>query len=184
MPPVFPHLTKIMLPYLLYHTPGKITGLFSPSYNSIYMDENTSSARNLGAVAKYLQVVLFAVLLLYLGRSLFIPLFFGLLVALLLYPVSHWLEKKHWPRSLAIALLLSLVVLVFLALIVLLVMEMNTFIRDIPKISQRLAQLADTFQNWIERNYGMARDTQAGWIDKMMSDAGNNLSSTLRGLLN
>ena len=151
---------------------------------TIYMAENTSSARNLSSVAKYLQIVLFAVLLLYLGRSLFIPLFFGLLVALLLYPLSHWLEKKHWSRSLAIAFLLSLVVLVFLALIGLLGMEMNTFIRDIPKISQRLAQLADGLQNWIERKYGMNRDIQAGWVDKMMADAGSNLSSTLRGLLN
>ncbi|HLZ85579.1 MAG TPA: AI-2E family transporter [Puia sp.] len=148
------------------------------------MAENNSSAGNPGAIAKYLQIVLFTVVLLYLGRSLFIPLFFGLLAALLLYPVSHWLERRHWPRSLAISLLLSLLVLVFLALIGLLGMEMNTFIRDIPKISHRLAQLADTIQNWIERTYGMARDTQAGWIDKMMADAGNSVSATLRSLLN
>ncbi len=148
------------------------------------MNEYSSSNRNLNAVAKYLQIVLFTFVLLYLGRSLFIPLFFGLLVALLLYPVCHWLEKKHWRRSLSIGLLLSLVILVFLSLIGLLGFEMNTFVRDIPRVSQRLAQLADTLQNWIELNYGMARDTQAGWIDKMMADAGNNLSSTLRGLLN
>jgi len=148
------------------------------------MDENSSNNRNLSSLVKYLQVVLFTVVMLYLGKPLFIPLFFGLLVALLLYPVCHWLEKKHWPRSLSIGLLLTLVVLAFLTLIGLLGMEMNTFVQDIPKISQRLAQIADTFQNWIERSYGMTRDTQSRWIDKMLVDTGRNLSSTLRGLLN
>src|SRR5665213_1176353 len=148
------------------------------------MTEYSSSNRNLNSIAKYLQVVLFTVVLLYLGRSLFIPLFFGLLVALLLYPVCHWLEKKHWRRSLSIGVLLSLVVLVFLSLIGLLGFEMNTFVRDIPRVSQRLAQLADTLQSWVEHTYGMGRETQAGWVDKMLANTSSNLSSTLRGIFN
>jgi len=148
------------------------------------MTEYSSSNRNLNSIAKYLQVVLFTVVLLYLGRSLFIPLFFGLLVALLLYPVCHWLEKKHWRRSLSIGVLLSLVVLVFLSLIGLLGFEMNTFVRDIPRVSQRLAQLADTLQSWVEHTYGMGRETQASWVDKMLANTSSNLSSTLRGIFN
>jgi len=148
------------------------------------MVEYSSKNQNLTSIVKYLQVVLFTIILLYVGRSLFTPLFFGLLVALLLYPLCHWLEKKHWPRSLAIGLLLSLIVLVFLILISLLVIEMNTFIQDIPQISIKLTLLADNFQNWIEQTYGMARNTQSGWIDKIISNTVNNLTAIIMGLLN
>ncbi|MBK8820710.1 MAG: hypothetical protein IPN49_17110 [Saprospiraceae bacterium] len=38
---------------------------------------------------------------LYMGRTLFIPLSFAVLISFLLFPVSSWMENKGMPRVLA-----------------------------------------------------------------------------------
>ena len=83
---------------------------------------------SLSVAVKYLQATLILVLLLYFGRVLFIPLFFGLLLAVVMYPVCRWLESKGWPRSFAITILIIIVVLLFGTLLWMLGYEMNLFI--------------------------------------------------------
>ena len=39
---------------------------------------------------KYLQVILFSAVILYFGKALFIPLFFELLFAIVMYPICKW----------------------------------------------------------------------------------------------
>ena len=42
--------------------------------------------------------VLMSIIILYLGRALFVPLAFGLLISFILYPISAWLERKGFTR--------------------------------------------------------------------------------------
>ncbi len=59
-------------------------------------------------------------LLLHLGAILFVPMLFGLLIAFVMYPICLWLENQRIPRYLAIALCLSLILILFSLLIFLL----------------------------------------------------------------
>lgn len=103
---------------------------------------------------------------------------------MLLYPPCRWLEQKGWPKSLSVAALLTIVVILFLGVIGLLGMELNIFMKDLPKVSGRLARIGDSLQQWIEQKYKLPRDTQAGWIDKTVADTSNNLRSLLGTILN
>lgn len=143
-----------------------------------------SSINGAGLVARWFEIVLFGALILYLGRSLFVPLLFGLLVALLLFPPCRWLERKGWSRAMAVTLLLLLIVLLFLGVVFLLGIELDVFIRQIPTVARRLAALAGRLQDWLELKYRVSRDTQAGWIGRMVNEAGQNLAATLAGMLN
>jgi len=143
-----------------------------------------SSSHGLRSIAYWLQTILFGALILYLGRSLFVPLLFGLLVALLLFPPCRWLERRGWSRAAAISVLLVLIILLFLGVVFLLGIELDVFVRQIPTVARRLAALAGRIQDWLEFKYRVSRDTQAGWTGRMVNEAGQNLAAILGGLLN
>jgi predicted PurR-regulated permease PerM len=60
------------------------------------------------SVSQTLFQIVFGGAILYFGRALFIPLSYGLFIALLLYPVCRWLEQKKVSRPLSILLSLGL----------------------------------------------------------------------------
>ena len=78
-------------------------------------------------------------ILLYLGRSLFIPLSFALLISFVLHPVCHWLERKGVGRLWAIIIALVLLVAVFAAVVALLVSQFMRFTHDWPLLQTKLS---------------------------------------------
>lgn len=80
-------------------------------------------------------LIAFAVLvILYLGRNVFIPLFYSLLVSLVLYPMVAGMERKGVPRWLAIGIGLLLVGVLFGALVGVLLWQVNTFLGQLPQL--------------------------------------------------
>ena len=142
------------------------------------------NAGSLSAVVKYLQATFIILFLLYFGKTLFIPLFFGLLLAIVLYPVCKWFERKLWPRSLIIAVLLALVSLVFTTLLWMLGYEMNLFIKDIPRVVDKLSQFTPHLRKWMEGTLGVQQTMQDNWLDKMGANAVNGISGYFAGALN
>jgi len=138
----------------------------------------------LSSFAKYLQVIFIALVLLYFGKTLFVPLLFGLLVALVTYPVCKWLERQHCRRSLAITAIIFFVIALFLILLLLLGYELNIFLRDIPQIADKLKIYAPGIQDWLNSNAGIGSDTQSNWVNKIMTDMQNGLSGSLKLLFN
>lgn len=82
-----------------------------------------------GSYLNYLLITLTSVLLMYFGRALFIPLSFGLLIALVLYPFCAWLEGHKCPRSIAIFISLTIVIILFVAIVWVLFWQLN-FLKD------------------------------------------------------
>ncbi|MBX3239368.1 MAG: AI-2E family transporter [Chitinophagaceae bacterium] len=130
-------------------------------------------------VLRYLQIIFFAGLLLYLGRSLFIPLFFGLLIAIVMYPVARWLEKKGFNKSIAIALCLLVVATLFAALIYLLIWQINVFRNESGVLLVKLEAVLKQLQIWINENTGISVNI----IDNWESGIGSSLGGLLKGVL-
>ena len=148
------------------------------------MQKENISAQPLSTMVKYLQATFILVLLLYFGKTLFIPLFFGLLVALVTYPVCKWLEAKSWPRSFAISILIIFIVLLFGTLLWMLGYEMNLFIKDIPTITERLSYFSPHIKKWVEVTLGIQQSTQEIWLDKMAHNIENGITTYLKGAFN
>src|SRR5689334_17774221 len=87
---------------------------------------------------RYLQLVCLLTVILYFGATLFIPMSYGLFIAIVLLPTCKWLEKKGWPRSLAIAASLSIIVFLSAALVILVVLELQSFRKELPAIINKL----------------------------------------------
>jgi len=133
---------------------------------------------------RWLQIVFISVLLLYFGKSLFIPLSFGLLIAFIAYPLCKWLENRHWPRSLAIGLIILVILILFLPLLGLLGYELNILLRDLPRIRTKVGGYSPGIQIWLKETWGIGTDTQSAWINKIISEIQNGLGSSLKLVLN
>ena len=94
------------------------------------MEIRTSQRRSL---LELLLIVIGVLLLLHLGAPVLIPLFYSLLVALVLYPLVAKLESRGVPRWLAITLGLLLVAVLAGALLMLLIHQINAFIAQLPR---------------------------------------------------
>jgi len=133
---------------------------------------------------KYLQVIFISLVLLYFGRTLFIPLLFGLLLAFITYPICKWFEKKRWPRSLAITVVMFLIVILFSMVLMLLGYEVKIFLHDIPQITEKLRTYSPAIHNWLFDNIGIGSATQSDWLEKIILDMQNGLSGFLKSLFN
>ncbi len=106
----------------------------------------TSGTRTL---AEWLVITLGFIVLLYLGSTIFIPLFYSLLVALVLYPLVARLERRGAPLWLAITVGLSLVAVLAGALLLLLVYQFNSFIARLPELTRASASDPIGFLGWL-----------------------------------
>ncbi|HEX3080445.1 MAG TPA: AI-2E family transporter [Puia sp.] len=129
---------------------------------------------------KYLQALFIVLIVLYFGRSLFIPLTFGLVLALIMYPVCRKLEDRKWPRSAAIFLVISIVFVLFIALLCLLGYELNIFLHDVPRIKEKLLSYSPGIQNWLQNTIGINEGDQSDWLDKLMLNIQDGLGSLLK----
>ena len=77
---------------------------------------------------RWLQYIVYGALLLYFGRDILIPLSFAALISFVLYPACAWLERKGIGRLTAIILSVAIIVLLGLLVIVLLIIELLSFI--------------------------------------------------------
>lgn len=121
----------------------------------------------------YLQGLFFLLPILYFGSPLFIPMFYGLLIAIIMYPVCKWLEARHIARSIAITISLSIVIALFIALLLLLGWQVRLFKADMPEISARLYPIAQNIQEWVKDHTSFTIDMQNKWLrDTAYSSAG------------
>ena len=145
---------------------------------------NTNIQQGNKSVLPYLQMVVFTSLILYFGKTLFIPASFGLLVAIVMFPVCKWLEQRRWPRMLAISLALSVVIAIFSILIWLLSLELTYLVHDIPALIRKLAGMSPGIKQWIYENLSIPLTVQDEWLEKMGANLQNGFGQVLQGVFN
>lgn len=143
------------------------------------MDTYRLTSRSFG---KLLQAIVFLLVILYFGRTLFIPMCYGLLIAIVLYPICKWLEQKGWPRSLAITVGLLIVAILFAALLTLLIIQLHVFWKDFPALLAKLKPALLQLQASIA-SLGISTPAQDQWWQQTLQQAGNNMGSFIKGTL-
>jgi predicted PurR-regulated permease PerM len=133
---------------------------------------------------KYLQVIIYSSIILYFGKTLFIPLFFGLLIAIVMYPVCKWLEAKGWSKTLAITACLFVVTILFTALLAILVWQINVFSKDAPAVLNKLEATLQEVQNGLNKYMGAVDNPENNWTGKFSDNIGGILKATLQTTVN
>ena len=143
-----------------------------------------SSSRNITSSLKYIQAVVFCAVALYFGKTLFIPLFMGLLIAMIMYPAAKSLEKRGMARTLSVTVCITIVVVLFMALIGLLYWQMRTFVQDWPLVAGKIEASFRQMQTWLESNFGLTMAVQDGWLHSQAGNLTGMLGSAITGTLN
>jgi predicted PurR-regulated permease PerM len=134
--------------------------------------------------AKFLQTIFFSALILYFAKTLFIPLFFGLLIAMVMYPICKWLEERKWQKSIAILTCLLIVTILFVAILILLVWQINLFSKDAPLILHKIEVEIVELKAWIVSHFGLTSNTESNWREKMANSLGNIINTTFQTTIN
>ncbi|WP_462237584.1 AI-2E family transporter [Ferruginibacter sp.] len=136
------------------------------------------------SLLKYLQIIIFSALLLYFGKILFIPLFFGLLIAIVMHPICKWFEKHGWSKAFAITACLFIVTLLFAALLAILVWQLKVFSKDAPQIILKLEETLQGLQAWLAENIEGSEGLQNNGVEKFTGSIAAILQSTFETTVN
>ncbi|MEJ8757307.1 AI-2E family transporter [Pontibacter sp. H259] len=132
---------------------------------------------------KLLQYTVLLGIVLYVGRTLFVPLSFALLISFVLYPVNYWLEQKGMPRWAAIALCLFLLLVFFGGLGWLLLNQFMRLIEEWPNLQQKLLDALQKLSIYLEQNAGIKVARQMVWLESMTNNLGGNVLGTVRDVV-
>lgn len=131
----------------------------------------------------YIQAAILIIAILYFGSSLFVPMCYGLLLAIVLYPLCRWMESKGIPRTISIAVCLLLVTVLFTLLVSILIVQFDVFRKDLPDLLKKFDQAALNLQQWIKVHLGVSVSAQHKWWDSAVQSAGNNSGTILTNVI-
>ena len=120
-------------------------------------------------------VTLFGIMLfvymLFVLRSIMVPLAFALMIAILLNPFVNFLVKKKIGRILAITIGLLAVLLFVAGVMYFISSQVVKFSENMPVLQQKVSMLFHHLQVWLQNNYSLSLDKQGQYI----SEAENSL---------
>ncbi len=138
----------------------------------------------LDRIFKYTFILVACIFMLYAAQVVLIPLFYGLFIAIFLYPFCRWLEKHHWPRSLAIGAGLFIIAALFILLLLIMELQLNAFREDLPDLKEKMAPSISNIQQWLADNLNITIATQDEWWHSSLKKMADNPEALLSGTLN
>ena len=115
---------------------------------------------------RYLQIIFLVSVFMYFTQAVTVPMAFGLLIAIVMYPFCQKLENLKWPRSLAITVCLIFVFLIVAGLVALLAWQVDEFQKEMPSITTKTKVVWLQLQQWLQLHLHLTQENMNGWIVK------------------
>jgi len=106
-------------------------------------------------------------------KGFLIPLSFGLLIALIIYPICKKLENNKIPKPIAIFISILFVALILFTIVLIFAWQLNTLKKEIPELTIKLNQLLIDTQRWVDTTLGLSVADQ----NSIITSTGKNLVS-------
>lgn len=120
---------------------------------------------------------------LFFARAIVLPFFFGILMAMLLLPVTRFLQRWHLGKIPSIAISVVATMVLIGSLLYFLSSQVATFIEDFPTLEKRFNELVWTGQKWVKEHLNIGFREQREYLDetteKMKTDSPVILSRTV-----
>lgn len=136
------------------------------------------------AYLKSLSVMVFIIVLIFfliVGRSLLIPLFMGGFFAILFTPLSMFLEKNKFPRTLSAVISLLLMIALVAGLISFIIGNVVSFTKDFKNVSERLINVAEGADNWTQETFGfnenLAEKAESQYFVELLNKNSSSIST-------
>ena len=127
-----------------------------------------------------LQFTVLVCVLLYFGKTLFIPLSFSMLISFILYPVCKWMEQKGISPGIAIFISIFGVMLFFAAVIYLLFTQVVEFSNEWQTFKIKLLETAHQLSILLAERFNISADKQMAFLKNVVNNSGNQALSLLK----
>lgn len=104
-------------------------------------------------------------LFIYIGHGVIVPIYFSILLSILLLPVTNFLEKCYFPSNIANFIAVIFALAFIAGLIYFLSSQMAGFLNDASSIRQHLTEHVATLQNWAQQKLHISTAQQKVIID-------------------
>lgn len=112
------------------------------------------------SVTKKLSLLILIVAVLYVGRSLLIPVAIAGLLAMLLLPLSQWLERWKLPKFIAVLCCLLLILALVGTLVWIVSWQVSALIQDIALVRERVSVTVKEVQAFLFNQFGISSERQ------------------------
>lgn len=100
------------------------------------------------------------------GQQILIPMVLGLLISILLMPLSRFMEKRlRLPRSISSILSSLLALAIIGGVIYVLSIQVARLSNDWPQFQKQFVDMIDDLQGWISRTFGVRRHDQLTYLN-------------------
>lgn len=114
-----------------------------------------------------LLLILLIGIFIYVGHGVLVPIYFSILLSILLLPVTNLLQKCYLPRTLANLVAVVLALAVIATIVYFISTQMVGFLKDIPAIRQHLAEHITSLQQWLQQKWHISTTEQKVYIDNI-----------------
>src|SRR5688500_5805393 len=105
---------------------------------------------------------------------------------MLLLPVTGYLAKKKFPKPLSIILPLFVSIVIIAAIVYFLSSQIVSFLDDVPKLRERIAEVSASFQRWLNPNINISVPRQNQYlkdtVENIKGDAPKIVGATFLSL--
>lgn len=129
---------------------------------------------------KVLQYTVLVSVLLYFGKTLFIPLSFAMLVSFILYPICKWIEKKGIHPNVAIGLSLITVTFFFGAILYLLFSQILQFSNEWQTLELKLEETLNQLSVFLTQQFGVNEEKQLNYIRNAVNNSSTQIFTFLK----
>jgi predicted PurR-regulated permease PerM len=146
----------------------------------ILKTSNTTDPNAGHSALKILQYVVLVCLVLYYGKTLFIPLSFSLLISFILFPVCKWMENKGISKALAILISHSFILLLMGSLLYLLFTQINEFSHEWEPFRKKLLETLNQISLYIAQQFEISTEEQLIFFKNSINNSASQAVSFLR----
>lgn len=127
------------------------------------------------SVLEVLQFTVLISLILYFGRTLFIPLSFSMLISFILYPICKWLENKGINKMLSIILAISTIFILLGAVVYLLFAQIAGFFQEWHLFKAKFSESFVQLFAFLEEQYGINTDGLLDLPKNLVNGSGSQI---------
>ncbi len=108
-------------------------------------------------VAYLLITLVILIYILIIGRSILIPLTFGIFFTLMIAPVCNFLEEKGWNNTAAIITVFFTIIVILTGVSMLFGSQLITLSSDVSNITDKIESAADAILKWTQNTIGISK---------------------------
>lgn len=142
---------------------------------------------NISSAYKTSVSILSAGAILWFGKTFLVPIAYALLIALVLYPLCRFFERKGFGKGLSVVIPIVLLCLLFVGLLFLLSYEMVVLSAKWGLLQEKIDPLVYKIQANLESRLGWTAEKQLSWLKdylgQLSQNAGTLLSNTATVIL-